>query len=73
METIDLVLPEISTSGNLPSMQLPDVGDYNFWHLYNNRILSLDEDITQWDYHIAKDIIKNLSPNERLSDIIWMI
>lgn len=58
MEAIELTLPEILTSGNLPSMQLPDIGDYNFWYLYNNRILLLEEDITQWDYHIVKDIIR---------------
>lgn len=58
MDAIELTLPEILTSGNLPSMQLPDIGDYNFWYLYNNRILLLEEDITQWDYHIVKDIIK---------------
>lgn len=58
MDTIDILLPEILTNGNLSTMQLPEIGDYNFWQLYNNRILSIDEEITQWDYHIVKDIIK---------------
>lgn len=57
MSVIDLLLPEVNTDGNLASMQLPEIGDYNFWKLYNNRILTIDDEITEWDYHIAKDII----------------
>ena len=57
MDGLELLLPEISTAGSLPSMQLPDIGDYNFWKMYNNRILALDDEITTWDYHIVKDVI----------------
>lgn len=57
MKELELILPDVQTDGSLPSMQLPEIGDYNFWQLYNNRIICLDDEITQWDYHIAKDII----------------
>ena len=57
MENIELVLPDVNTTGSLPSMQLPEISDYNFWQLYNNRMICLDDEITTWDYHIVKDII----------------
>jgi len=78
MNNLELVLPEVKTDGDLKSMQLPDVGDYNFWKLYNNRMIALDEEITEWDYHIAKDIINiNLAdlgiPREERKPIIILI
>lgn len=78
METMELLLPEVATTGSLPSMQLPEIGDYNFWQLYNERIIALDEDITQWDYHIVKDIfminIKDSGiPREKRKPIILLI
>lgn len=57
MENLELIIPDVKTSGELPSMQLPEIGDYNFWKLFNNRMITLDDEITTWDYHIAKDII----------------
>lgn len=57
MNDLELILPNVDTTGSLPSMQLPEIGDYNFWQLYNNRMICLDDEITQWDYHIVKDII----------------
>lgn len=57
MDELSLVLPDVNATGSLPTMQLPEVGDYNFWDLYTNRILTLDGEITDWDYHIVKDII----------------
>lgn len=57
MDDLQILLPEVNTNGSLPSMQLPEIGDYNFWDLYTNRILSIDGEITDWDYHIVKDII----------------
>ena len=57
MKDLELILPNVDTTGSLPSMQLPEIGDYNFWQLYNNRIICLDDEITQWDYHIVKDMI----------------
>lgn len=78
METMELMLPEITTTGNLSTMQLPEIGDYNFWQLYNNRILTIEESITEWDYHIAKDILKiNMEdfgkPKEERKPIIILI
>ena len=57
MDNLELILPDVETSGSLNTMQLPDIGDYNFWNMYNNRILSIDGEITDWDAHIIKDII----------------
>ena len=78
METMELMLPEIATTGNLSTMQLPEIGDYNFWQLYNNRILTIEESITEWDYHIVKDILKiNMEdfgkPKEERKPIIILI
>ena len=64
MGAIDLILPDVDTGGNLSSMQLPEIDDYNFWKFYNNRILTIDGEVTEWDYHIVKDII-----NINLTDI----
>lgn len=58
MDGIDIILPDVKTGGSLPSMQLPDIGDYNFWNLYNKRIICLDNEIEDWDYNIAKIIIQ---------------
>lgn len=57
MNGLELLLPELKTSGELNNMTFPDIGDYNFWKLFNDRVLLLEEEITQWDYHIVKDII----------------
>ena len=78
METMELMLPEIATTGNLSTMQLPEIGDYNFWQLYNNRILTVEDNITEWDYHIVKDILKiNMEdfgkPKEERKPIIILI
>lgn len=57
MNELELLLPDVNTNGNLASMQLPEINDYNFWKMYNNRMLVIDDEITMWDYHIVKDII----------------
>lgn len=57
MGETELVLPEVKTEGNLAGMQLPDIGDYNFWKLYLNRFICVEEEIGEWDYHIVKDIL----------------
>lgn len=57
MGEFEITLPEIRTDGSLPSMQLPEISDYNFWQLYTNRMIALDDEITTWDYHIVKDIL----------------
>ena len=62
MKELELLLPEIQTSGNLATMQLPEEETYNFWKFYNNRILTLDGEISDWDYNIVKNII-NLNMN----------
>lgn len=72
METIDLLLPEVKTSGNLSTMQLPDIESYSFWNLYNNRILSLEGEITDWDYNVVKNII-NLNMMDSKKPIILLI
>lgn len=78
MDNIELVLPDVKTAGDLSVMSLPEIGDFNFWRLYNNRMIALDEDITQWDYHIVKDIISiNIEdfgkPREERTPIIILI
>lgn len=75
---IELLLPGVETSGSLPTMQLPDVDSYNYWNLFNNRILTLDGEITDWDYNIVKNIINiNLVdkdiPKEERKPIIILI
>ena len=72
METIDLLLPEISTSGNLATMQLPDIEAYSYWNLYNNRIISLEGNIDDWDYNIVKNII-TLNMIDKKKPIILLI
>lgn len=57
MGEIELLLPEVNTDGNLASMQLPDMNDYNYWKLYLNRFICIEQNIEEWDYHIVKDII----------------
>lgn len=78
MNGLEIQLPNVNTGGDLSSMQLPEIGDYNFWKLYNNRMIALDEDITEWDYHIVKDIINiNLAdfgiPREERKPIIILV
>ena len=68
---LEILLPEVDLNTSLPTMQLPDVGDYNFWKMYTNRILSLDGEITDWDYNIVKSIIGfNLNPKDKSPIII---
>lgn len=68
---LELLLPDIDLNTSLPTMQLPDVGDYNFWKMYTNRILSIDGEITDWDYNIVKSIIGfNLNPKDKSPIII---
>lgn len=57
LNDLELTLPEICTTGTIPTMQLPDAGEYNYWDFYTNRILTIDGEITDWDYNIAKSII----------------
>ena len=57
MADLELMLPDVVTSGNLNTMQLPDSDVYNYWNFYNNRILTIDGEITDWDYCIVKNII----------------
>lgn len=57
MDGTELLLPELATSGNLADIKFPDVADLNFWKMFNNRILLLEGEITEWDYNIVKDII----------------
>lgn len=58
MDNLELLLPTVATGGNLATMQLPNVGDYNYWNLFNNRILCVDGEIEDWDYNIVKSIIQ---------------
>lgn len=73
---LSLVLPEVNTGGNLSTMQLPDIDSYNYWNFYNNRILTIDGEITDWDYNIVKNIIginiadRNIPIEERKPIII---
>ena len=78
MKELELILPEVSTNGSLPTMQLPDTDNYTYWNFYNNRILCLDGEITEWDYSLVKEIINiNLQdmqkPKEWLKPIILLI
>lgn len=57
-EGLNLVVPTIDTTGDISTMQLPDVEQYNCWGLLNNRILCLDGEITEWDYQLVKTIIQ---------------
>ena len=58
MDGLDLMIPTIETTGNTATMQLPDIDLYNYWNLYNNRILTLDGEIGDWDYSIVKSILQ---------------
>ena len=58
MEGLDLVIPTVETKGDVSTMQLPDIDQYNYWNLLNNRIIALDGEITDWDYCIVKTIIQ---------------
>ena len=57
MSDLELLLSDIKTAGNLQDLRYPDIADYNFWRMYNNRILLLEDEIDMWDFHIVKDII----------------
>ena len=58
MDGLDLVIPTVESSGNAATMQLPDIDLYNYWNLYNNRILTVDGEITDWDYSVVKSILQ---------------
>ena len=78
MSELELLLPEVKTSGNLASMQLPDVGDYNYWNFFNNRIICIDGEVEDWDYNVVKSIIQlnfadNGIPKEERKPIILLI
>ena len=58
MDSIELTIPSVHTAGDVSTMKLPDMGEFNTWSLYKNRIICLDGEIEDWDYNIAKTIIK---------------
>lgn len=58
MDGIDLIVPQVETAGDVSTMQLPDIDLYTYWNLYNKRIICLDGDIENWDYHMVKTIIQ---------------
>ena len=59
MDELLLLLTNIKKEvEGLDDLKLPEVSNYNFWRMYNDRILLLEEDIEVWDYHIVKDIIE---------------
>ena len=64
MKELELLLPEVKTSGSLDALKFPEVGDYNFWKMYNDRILLIEEEIEQWDAHIIKDIL-NINKDDK--------
>lgn len=77
-ESLDLLIPQIETKGNVATMQLPDIDQYNHWGLFNNRILCLDGEITEWDYQLVKSIMQiNIAdmgvPREKRKPIIMLI
>lgn len=71
MSEFQISIPEINTSGNISTMQLPDAEVYNYWNLYNNNILTLDGEITDWDYNIVKNII-NINMRELTTPSEWV-
>jgi ATP-dependent Clp protease protease subunit len=76
MDTAEITIPVISTTGNISGMQFPSIEDYNQWDLYKNRIICLDGEIEDWDYHIVKDIIHfniadyGIEPEKRIPIIL---
>ncbi len=58
MEGLDFVVPTVESKGDVSTMQLPDIDQYNYWNLLNNRIITLDGEITDWDYCVVKTIIQ---------------
>lgn len=78
MSDLLLSLPEVCTSGNAATMQLPDIDLYNHWNLFTNRILCVDGEITDWDYALVKNIIMfnlqdALKPREERNPILILI
>lgn len=71
MSEFQISIPEINTSGNISTMQLPDAEVYNYWNLFNNNILTLDGEITDWDYNIVKNII-NINMRELTTPSEWV-
>lgn len=57
MAELEMLLPDVLTGGSAATMQLPDIDLYEYWSLYNKRILCIDGNIGEWDYHIVKDIL----------------
>lgn len=72
MNDLQILLPQIQTTGDLSTMLLPDTDLYSYWNLYSNRILSLEGEIGDWDYSIVKSII-NLNILDKKKPIIILI
>ena len=78
MDNLELIIPDVKTDGDLSTMQLPNIDDYDFWNLYLNRIICIDGEVTTWDYHIVREIIQfNMKdmgiPKEKRRPIILLI
>lgn len=54
---LELEFAKLAKTEDLIKEHFPDVSDYTFWNMYRNRILLLEDEIEEWDYHIVKDII----------------
>ena len=77
-ELLDAIIPKIEITGDVSTMKLPDIEQYNYWNLLDNRIICLDGEITTWDYNIVKTIIQiNIAdrgiPREKRKPIILLI
>lgn len=75
-EELMLQFKSLENTLDISKMHFPDIGDLNFWKMYENRILLLEQDITDWDYHIVRDIVqfnledKHLEPSRRQPIVI---
>ena len=58
MDELNLIVPAVETSGDVSTMQLPDIDLYNYWNMYSNRILNIEGEVTAWDYSIVKSIMQ---------------
>lgn len=58
MEELEFLVPNVEANGDVSTMQLPDIDLYDYWNLLQNRILTLDDNIEKWDYHLVKSIIQ---------------
>ena len=57
-ELLDAIIPKINITGDVSTMKLPDIEQYNYWNLLSNRIICIDGEITEWDYNVVKTIIQ---------------